>query len=171
MPEIPEIGSSLQKEEVYKETLKQLKSLLMEDDNLLASLANTAALLKMNIHSASWVGFYLAEDRELVLGPFQGKPACVRIEFGKGVCGKAAALKQTFLVEDVSKFPDHIACDPLSKSEIVVPILVDGRVVGVLDADSESLASFDELDKKYLENVVALLEGKFRTSTSRFMLR
>ncbi len=160
-----------QKEEAYKETLKQLKSLLMDDDNLLANLANTAALLKMNIHSISWVGFYLTEERELVLGPFQGKPACVRIQFGRGVCGKAAALKQTFVVEDVSKFPDHIACDPLSKSEIVVPILVDGRVVGVLDADSESLASFDEVDKNYLENVVALLEGKFRTSTSRSMLR
>lgn len=171
MREIPELRFSVQKEEVYKETLKQLKSLLMEDDNLIASLANTAALLKMNIHWTSWVGFYLAEDSGLVLGPFQGKPACVRIEFGRGVCGKAAAMKQTFVVQDVSKFPDHIACDPLSKSEIVVPIMVGGRVVGVLDADSESIASFDEVDKEYLESVVDLLEKKSRSAAWRSMLR
>ena len=151
-----------EKESVYKETLQQLESLLGEDDDLIASLANTAALLKLNIPSMSWVGFYLTSGDDLIVGPFQGKPACIRIPFGSGVCGKAANLRKTLIVEDVSSFPDHIACDPKSRSEIVVPIEVDGSVVGLLDADSEIYGNFDEMDKYYLEQLVALLREKFR---------
>jgi L-methionine (R)-S-oxide reductase len=154
-------GMSGSKAEVYEETLSALEHLLLEDDDLIASLANTAALLKCNLSWVSWVGFYLARDEELVLGPFQGKPACVRIRFGRGVCGKAAAERQTLIVEDVRLFADHIACDPLSRSEIVVPIILAGKVVGVLDADSEQVGSFNLDDEHYLKKVVGLLENKF----------
>ena len=146
---------------VYKATLSQLESLLAEDDNLIASLANTSALLKVNFSSFSWVGFYFATQGDLVLGPFQGKPACVRIRFGRGVCGAAAQRKEAIIVEDVTKFPGHIACDPLSRSEIVIPILNAGTVLGVLDVDSENMANFDQTDKVCLEDVVGLLKPKF----------
>jgi L-methionine (R)-S-oxide reductase len=148
--------------EVYRETLKQLESLLAEDDNLIASLANTAALLKFSFSSFSWVGFYLESQGDLVVGPFQGKPACVRIGWGKGVCGAAAKSKETLIVSDVGRFTGHIACDPMSKSEIVVPIEVGGRVVGVLDVDSQHLADFNETDRTYLEKVVEMVKLKFK---------
>jgi len=148
--------------EVYRETLRQLESLLADDDNLIASLANTAALLKLNFNSFSWVGFYLESQGDLIVGPFQGKPACVRIRWGKGVCGVAAESKQTLIVPDVGSFPGHIACDPLSRSEIVVPIQVEGRVVGVLDVDSQHLADFNETDRTYLEKVVEMVKLKFK---------
>jgi L-methionine (R)-S-oxide reductase len=154
------------KEEVYKETIKQLESLLADDDDLIASLANTSALLKFNFGSFSWVGFYLLHgDTELVVGPFQGKPACIRIELGKGVCGTAARRDETIVVEDVGKFAGHIACDPMSRSEIVVPIRRVGAVVGILDVDSDSLANFDHTDKYYLEKVAELVGSKFRSSS------
>ena len=130
-----QLALSGDKERIYEETLKQLDSLLAEDDNLISSLANTSALLKFSFNSFSWVGFYLESQGELVVGPFQGKPACVRIGWGKGVCGAAAQNGKTIVVPDVSKFPGHIACDPMSKSEIVVPIEVKGRIVGVLDVE------------------------------------
>jgi GAF domain-containing protein len=156
----PPVGD---KEQVYKETIKQLESLLANEDDLIASLANTSALLKLNFSSFSWVGFYLLRSKkELVVGPFQGKPACVRIELGSGVCGTAARRNETIVVEDVEKFPGHIACDPMSRSEIVVPIRHAGVLVGVLDVDSESLANFDQTDKGYLEKVAELVGGKFR---------
>jgi L-methionine (R)-S-oxide reductase len=158
--EQPPVGD---KEEIYKETIRQLESLLADDDDLIASLANTAALLKLNLRSFSWVGFYLLRsNKELVVGPFQGKPACVRIELGKGVCGTAARRNEAIVVEDVEKFPGHIACDPMSRSEIVVPIRHAGAVVGVLDIDSESLANFDQTDKEYLEKVAEVVGSKFR---------
>jgi L-methionine (R)-S-oxide reductase len=159
--ERPPVGD---KETIYKETLKQLESLLAEDNDLLASLANTTALLKLNLGSFSWVGFYLASHGELVVGPFQGKPACTRIELGKGVCGTAAEKNETIIVPDVSKFPGHIACDVMSRSEIVVPIQVGEKVVGVLDVDSQNLSNFDETDKAYLERVVEILKPKFKDS-------
>jgi L-methionine (R)-S-oxide reductase len=152
------------KETIYRETLKQLESLLAEDDNFIASLANTVALLKFSFNSFSWVGFYLESNGELVVGPFQGKPACVRIGWGEGVCGIAAQSKQTLIVRNVESFPGHIACDPLSKSEIVVPIQVGGKVLGVLDVDSENLSNFDEIDRTYLQKVVEMLKGKFKNS-------
>jgi L-methionine (R)-S-oxide reductase len=159
----PSVGN---KEEIYKETVRQLESLLADDDDLIASLANTSALLRLNFRSFSWVGFYLLRSNdELVVGPFQGKPACVRIELGKGVCGTAARRNEAIVLEDVEKFPGHIACDPMSRSEIVVPIRHAGAVVGVLDVDSESLANFDQTDKHYLEKVAELVGGKFRESS------
>lgn len=154
----PPVGA---KETIYRETLRQLEFLLGEDDNLIASLANTAALLKFNFNSFSWVGFYLESQGDLVVGPFQGKPACVRIGWGKGVCGVAAESKETLIVPDVGNFPGHIACDPMSKSEIVVPIQVGGRVVGVLDVDSQNPANFNETDRACLEKVVEMVKPKF----------
>jgi L-methionine (R)-S-oxide reductase len=153
------------KETIYRDTVAQLESLLAEDDNLLASLANTTALLKLNFASFTWVGFYLESNGELVVGPFQGKPACVRIKPGKGVCGAAAERMETVIVSDVSKFPGHIACDPMSRSEIVVPIQVGGRLVGVLDVDSQGLSDFNETDRAYLEKIVEMLKPKFRSSS------
>lgn len=164
MEQIFEYPPAGDKETIYKETLQQLESLLAEDDNLIASLANTAALLKLNFASFSWVGFYLTSDGELIVGPFQGKPACVRIGIGKGVCGVAAEKKETIIVPDVSKFPGHIACDPMSRSEIVMPIQVGGKVVGLLDVDSQNLSNFDETHRAYLEKVVESLKRKFKNS-------
>jgi L-methionine (R)-S-oxide reductase len=167
--EQPPVGD---KEEMYKETIKQLESLLADDDDLIAILANASALLKLNFRSFSWVGFYLLQsNRELVVGPFQGKPACVRIELGKGVCGAAAQRNETIVVEDVERFAGHIACDPMSRSEIVIPVQHAGAVVGVLDVDSESLANFDQTDRDYLEKVAALVGSKFRRSRGIGMIR
>jgi L-methionine (R)-S-oxide reductase len=167
--EQPPVGD---KEEIYRETIKQLESLLAGEDDLIATLANTSALLKFNFRSFSWVGFYLVRsNRELLVGPFQGKPACVRIELGKGVCGTAALRNEAIVVEDVEKFAGHIACDPMSRSEIVIPVWHAGAVVGVLDVDSESLANFDETDKDYLEKVAELVGSKFRGPTDIGMIR
>ncbi|MBI4803395.1 MAG: GAF domain-containing protein [Elusimicrobia bacterium] len=151
------------KESVYKETLRQLESLLAEDDDLIAGLANTSALLKANFRSFSWVGFYLlGTDGALVVGPFQGKPACARIKPGRGVCGTAAQRNETILVEDVAEFPGHIACDPMSRSEIAIPIRLGGRLAGVLDVDSGNPANFDGMDRFYLEKVAESLGRSLR---------
>ena len=123
-----------------------------------ANLANAAALLWQQLHGINWAGFYKMTDGALVLGPFQGKPACIRISVGKGVCGTAVARDETQLVGDVHQFPGHIACDSASNSEIVVPIHVDGQVWGVLDIDSPHFARFTEEDQKGLEHFVAILE-------------
>ena len=146
------------KAEIYDEIMPQLASLLAGERDFVANLANTTSVLKLAFPTViSWVGFYLLRKGELVLGPFQGKPACVRIARGKGVCGSAAARKETIIVPDVEAFPGHIYCDPDSRSEIVVPMLRRDVVLGVLDVDSNSLSSFDETDKKYLEQVVSLV--------------
>lgn len=146
------------KEEVYDEILPQLKSLLEGEEDWIANLANTSSVLRFAFPDRiSWAGFYLKGESGLVLGPFQGKPACVRITIGKGVCGTAAATMKTVIVPDVHAFPGHIACDPDSRSEIVVPMLHNGRLLGVLDLDSTSLNSFDEADAAYLEKVIKLL--------------
>lgn len=146
------------KPSTYEEVLVQLKGLLDGERDFIANLSNTSSLLKMAFPDRiSWVGFYLTKDRQLVLGPFQGKPACVRIEYGKGVCGTAAAGKRTVIVPDVDQFPGHIACDPDSRSEIVVPMLRGDDVIGVLDVDSSRLGEFDETDGEYLRRVVNIL--------------
>ena len=144
------------KEAVYEELLPQLRSLLEGEQDAIANLSNTAAVLRMAFPAAiSWVGFYFRRGQELVLGPFQGKPACVRIQIGKGVCGASAEQKKTLIVPDVNAFPGHIFCDPESRSEIVVPIVMQGELCGVLDVDSTVPACFDEIDQRYLEAIVS----------------
>ncbi|NNV06003.1 GAF domain-containing protein [Geobacillus sp. C56-T2] len=145
------------REENYTLVIEQLKALIAGEPNLIANLANAAALLNQFLEQINWVGFYLADGDELVLGPFQGLPACVRIPFGKGVCGTAAAERRTVVVPDVHQFPGHIACDAASQSEIVVPLIKDGRVVGVLDIDSPIKNRFDDVDRRYLEQFAAAL--------------
>jgi GAF domain-containing protein len=144
------------KEEQYQALIPQIKGLLTGENNLIANLANTAAALKEQF-GWFWVGFYLVEENELVLGPFQGPVACTRIQKGRGVCGTSWAQEKTLIVPDVEKFPGHIACSSLSKSEIVVPLLKEGIAWGVLDVDSSDYDQFDETDQLYLEQIVALL--------------
>ncbi|MBM6617432.1 GAF domain-containing protein [Bacillus suaedaesalsae] len=137
--------------------LKQLKALIEDETNPTANLANASALLNQFLNEINWVGFYMTIDNELVLGPFQGLPACVRIPFGKGVCGTAASTKETQRIADVHQFPGHIACDAASNSEIVVPLIKNNEVIGVLDIDSPINDRFDELDQHYLEKFVDVL--------------
>lgn len=148
--------SSGTKQQQYEALLPQLKGLLHGETDLIANLANLAAALKEQF-GWLWVGFYLVKNEELVLGPFQGPVACTRIKKGRGVCGASWQQKQTLVVADVEKFPGHIACSSLSRSEIVVPLFLNTEVVAVLDADSESLNQFDETDKQYLEQIVKLV--------------
>lgn len=144
----------------YPLLLRQLEELLAMETDPVANMANMAAVLFNGLENLNWAGFYVLRGDTLVLGPFQGKPACVRIALGKGVCGTAAQTGQTQLVKNVHEFKGHIACDSASNSEIVVPIFKDGHVWGVLDIDSPVLARFDETDKDYLERTVRLLETK-----------
>ena len=144
------------KVQFYEQLCEQLSELLGEEKNFVANAANTSALLFQSLPDVNWVGFYMAEGKELVLGPFQGKPACVRIPFRKGVCGTSAAQRKTIIVPDVSKFAGHIACDPASKSEIVVPLLNWGRLMGVLDIDSATPNRFDEDDREGIESLAAV---------------
>ncbi|HEU4633561.1 MAG TPA: GAF domain-containing protein [Flavisolibacter sp.] len=144
------------KQEQYEALLPQIKGLLEGEDDLVANLANVAAALKEQF-KWFWVGFYLVKNGELVLAPFQGPVACTRIKKGRGVCGSSWEQAKTLIVPDVEKFPGHIACSSLSKSEIVVPLFSKGEVAGVLDVDSDELDQFDETDQKYLEQVVELL--------------
>jgi GAF domain-containing protein len=141
---------------LYQQICEHLSELLGNETNFIANAANTSALLFHSLPDVNWVGFYIAEGHELVLGPFQGKPACVRIPFGKGVCGSAAHKQETIVVPDVSRFPGHIACDSASESEIVVPLLNWGKVLGVLDIDSVSPNRFDHEDEEGLESVVSV---------------
>lgn len=145
------------KEEAYQSLIPQIKGLLDGEPDLVANLANISAALKEQF-GFFWVGFYLVKKDELVLGPFQGPVACTRIRKGRGVCGAAWQNATTLIVPDVEKFPGHIACSSLSKSEIVIPLFDGGEVVGVLDVDSDALDSFDATDRKYLEEIVQLLK-------------
>jgi L-methionine (R)-S-oxide reductase len=147
--------STSPKDELYKELLPQIQSLVNDESDPIANMANIAAALKQAFKYYSWVGFYILKNGELVLGPFQGKIACTRIALGKGVCGIAATNRETIIVKDVEHFPGHIYCDCDSKSEIVVPILHKGRLYGVLDVDSHDLNSFDEIDKMKLEKLLS----------------
>lgn len=144
------------KRELYANLAAQLSSLLEGEHDLIANAANCAALLYHSLPDVNWAGFYLHKKGELVLGPFQGSPACVRIAVGKGVCGTAAELKQTVVVENVHEFPGHIACDSASNSEIVVPLLKDKRLIGVLDVDSPSFARFDDEDAQGLNELAEI---------------
>ncbi len=137
------------KEELYLSLVPQIKALIGNETDSVANLANVAAALKEAFHFF-WVGFYLVKEDELVLGPFQGPIACTRIQKGRGVCGTSWETEKVIIVDDVEAFPGHIACSSLSKSEIVVPILKNNSVIGVLDVDSDELATFDEIDEKYL---------------------
>ena len=144
------------KSELYRNLAAQLGALLAGERDPIANAANMAALIYHGLPDLNWAGFYFRQDGELVLGPFQGKPACVRIPHGKGVCGKAAARAATVLVPDVHQFPGHIACDPVSRSELVVPLIEDGAVTGVLDLDSPLVGRFDEIDQAGCEQLVAV---------------
>lgn len=145
------------KEENYQLVIRQLTSLIADEPNQIANLANASSLLNQFLEDINWVGFYLYDGKELVLGPFQGLPACVRIPIGKGVCGYSAKERKTARVADVHQFPGHIACDAASKSEIVVPIIKGDELIGVLDIDSPIENRFDETDQKYLELLVTEL--------------
>ncbi|MGA7537147.1 MAG: GAF domain-containing protein [Steroidobacteraceae bacterium] len=140
----------------YERLATELESLLAGETDPIANAANTAALLFEALPEVSWAGFYFMRGRELVVGPFQGKPACVRIALGRGVCGTAAARRTTLIVPDVGAFPGHIACDAASQSEIVVPLIAAEQVVGVLDLDSPRRSRFDEVDGRGLERLAAL---------------
>ncbi|MFM1875156.1 MAG: hypothetical protein RL266_893 [Bacteroidota bacterium] len=152
--------TSSDKRLMYNELLPQIESLIGEETSLVANLANTAAALRQAF-GFFWVGFYLVDQNELVLGPFQGDVACSRIAKGKGVCGKAWEIGQTIIVPNVDEFPGHIACSAKSRSEIVVPIIVNDEIVGVLDVDSDHLNDFDVIDAEGLEMIVELLNRSF----------
>ncbi|UKS26413.1 GAF domain-containing protein [Paenibacillus sp. HWE-109] len=149
------------REQQYTLLIQQVEALIHEEPNRIANLANAAALLGQFLNDVNWVGFYLLDQtqdkNELVLGPFQGLPACVRIPLGRGVCGTSAARRETVLVPDVHAFPGHIACDAASQSEIVVPILLGDELIGVLDIDSPIINRFDTIDQHYLEQFVQKL--------------
>ncbi|MEN2785032.1 GAF domain-containing protein [Sphingomonas qilianensis] len=145
------------KAELYRDLTAALDALTADEPDAIANMANAAALVWEYLPDLNWAGFYRAVAGELVLGPFQGKAACIRIAMGKGVCGAAAQTRTTQLVEDVHAFPGHIACDAASRSELVVPIVVDGRLIGVLDLDSPQPARFDAEDAAGCEALMALL--------------
>lgn len=144
------------KESQYKSLLPQIKALIEGEDDLIANLANISAALKAQFNFF-WVGFYVVKNEELILGPFQGPIACTRIKKGKGVCGSAWAENKVLIVPDVEKFPGHIACSLDAKSEIVLPFYRNGTIIGVLDIDSDTLNSFDSVDKEYLTQLLAYL--------------
>ncbi|WRY53956.1 GAF domain-containing protein [Clostridium intestinale] len=135
------------------------KEQLQDEKDIIANLSNISAIIKFYLDRCNWAGFYLMKDGELVLGPFQGLPACIRIPLGKGVCGNAAAEKKVLRVDNVHEFPGHIACDGASNSEIVIPIIKDGEVYGVLDIDSPEFSRFTEVEEKYLTEIVKYIEA------------
>ncbi len=145
--------------EFYRSLNQQAEALLEGESDMIANMANISALLWMNMTQINWAGFYISRDDQLVLGPFQGKPACVRIPWGRGVCGTAAELNQVQRIADVHQFDGHIACDAASNSEIVVPVVNDGKVIGVLDIDSPIHDRFDAEDQQGLVELVAILQA------------
>lgn len=149
--------AELPKPAAYRELQGQLSGLLAGERDALANCANMCALLYEAVPNLNWAGLYFLQGRELVLGPFQGKVACVRIALGRGVCGTAAERRETLIVPDVDAFPGHIACDAASRSEIVVPLIQEGQLLGVLDLDSAQLNRFDEDDSQGLNGLVAIL--------------
>ncbi len=148
---------SKEKDRQLRDLNKKLQALVAEEDHWLPNLANAAALLFNELENVNWAGFYLLKGEELILGPFQGLPACIRIKVGNGVCGSAVRDRKTYVVPDVHQFPGHIPCDEASKSEIVVPMYWRGAIIGVLDIDSPMKARFDETDETYLETFVEIL--------------
>ncbi len=154
------IPKGISKNEKYELLVPQIKSLVESESDLIANLANVSAVLK-DAFNLFWVGFYLVKDDELVLGPFQGPIACTRIGYGKGVCGSSWKEAKAIIVPDVDKFPGHIACSSLSRSEIVVPLISEDKVVGVLDVDSLSLNDFDTIDERYLSEICSVVSKLF----------
>jgi len=161
MAETITINKTSSDKQIYESLLPQVDSLLNPAEPLISNLSNVTAALKEAFEKISWVGFYFLKNDNLFLGPFQGKVACAVIKVGDGVCGAAVARKKTIIVEDIEKFPGHIACDSDSRSEIVVPLIKDDKIFGVLDLDSYRLSAFDETDKKYLEKFCSILVTKF----------
>ena len=157
-----------EKESLYQMVNTQLTALLEGEPNVLANLSNASALLKTNFPNTVFAGFYLFDGNELILGPFQGGVSCVRIALGKGVCGESAASLQTVIVGDVKIYPNYISCDSSARSEIVVPMVKDGQLLGVLDLDSSLVDDYDEMDQKYLEEFVAILLDKTEWNLSMF---
>ncbi|SDL19500.1 GAF domain-containing protein [Halarsenatibacter silvermanii] len=156
-----EAGDYPMKKELYKEIKLELKNLVEDERDWLANLANTAALIFQRLPGINWAGFYLCrQDKTLLLGPFQGRPACTRIPPGEGVCGTALVEEKTLVVPDVHDFPGHIACDPRSKSEIVIPLKKSEKLIGVLDIDSPQLERFDSRDAENLEELTEILLGQ-----------
>ncbi|MDQ0089249.1 GAF domain-containing protein [Paenibacillus anaericanus] len=145
------------RDEQQTAVLSQLRALIHDEPNTIANLANASALLNFYLEDINWVGFYLYDGNELVLGPFQGLPACIRIPMGRGVCGTSAERRETLRIQDVHAFPGHIACDAASNSEIVIPIVKDDKLLGVLDIDSPLQGRFDEEDQQFLEHFVDIL--------------
>jgi L-methionine (R)-S-oxide reductase len=152
--------SAADKQSLYRDLGRQLQSLIAGERDRIANAANMAALLYHGLPDLNWAGFYFTQGGELVLGPFQGQPACVRIAWGSGVCGTAASRGETVLVPDVHEFSGHIACDPVSRSELVVPLIEEGRVTGVFDLDSPRLARFDDADRAGCEHLVGIFLGR-----------
>ncbi|WP_316737171.1 GAF domain-containing protein [Pedobacter aquatilis] len=150
------IDRNATKTEQYKSIIPQIEALLHGEDDFVANMANVSAALKEQFNWF-WIGFYLVKNEELVLGPFQGPVACTRIKKGKGVCGSSWAQSEILIIPNVDEFPGHIACASASKSEIVLPLIKDGAVIGVLDVDSEYLNHFDEVDSIYLQEVISIL--------------
>jgi GAF domain-containing protein len=163
---IKTLAEKMQKETVkdfdYQTLHQALQSLIRDEPDALANLSNSAALLYHGMDEINWAGFYLLRENELVLGPFQGKLACTRIALGRGVCGTAAENREAIVVQDVHEFPGHIACDEASASEIVIPIISDGRLIGVLDVDSPVKGRFSETDRQYLQGFVDILSAHIR---------
>ena len=157
-----------EKESLYQTVNEQLSYLLEGEPNVLANLSNASALLKTNFPNTVFAGFYLFDGNELILGPFQVGVSCVRIALGKGVCGESAASRQTVIVGDVKTYPNYISCDSSARSEIVVPMVKDGQLLGVLDLDSSLFDDYDEMDQKYLEEFVAILLEKTEWNFSMF---
>lgn len=157
-----------EKESLYQTINEQLSYLLEGEPNVLANLSNASALLKTSFPNTVFAGFYLFDGNELVLGPFQGGVSCVRIALGKGVCGESAASRQTVIVGDVKTYPNYISCDSSARSEIVVPMVKEGRLLGVLDIDSSLVDDYDDLDLKYLEEFVSILLEKTEWNFSMF---
>lgn len=157
-----------EKESLYQTVNEQLSFLIEGEPNVLANLSNASGLLKTNFPNTVFAGFYLFDGNELILGPFQGGVSCVRISLGKGVCGESAASRQTVIVGDVKTYPNYISCDSKALSEIVVPMVKDGQLLGVLDLDSSLVDDYDELDQKYLEEFVAILLDKTEWNFSMF---
>ena len=162
MSEEIKFSKTATREDLYKDILPQINSLIEVESDLVANMANISAVLK-EVFSFFWVGFYIVKNEELVLGPFQGPLACTRIKKGKGVCGTAWEQAKTIIVEDVEKFPGHIACSALSQSEIVVPIFKNQKVVAILDVDSEHLNHFSSIDQKYLEELAKLISTNWNS--------
>lgn len=156
--------ASTTKAELYHQLAAQARALVQGEPDDIANLSNVSALLNLHLEDVNWVGFYLwhSDTRELVLGPFQGKPACIRIGYGKGVCGNAAMEREAIVVEDVTAFPGHIACDGDSRSEIVIPLIQGRDLIGVLDIDSPHVGRFDSEDRAGLTQVVAALMGEVK---------